>query len=446
MISSTANTKEKPHINLVVIGHVDSGKSTTTGHLIYKCGAIDKRVLEKVQAEATILGKQSFSYAFLLDKLKAERLRGITINISLSPFESEKHHYTIIDAPGHRDFIKNMITGTSQADVAILMIASIPGEFESGISVEGQTKEHVLLAYTLGVRQMIVCVNKMDANTVNWSQTRYTEIKKEVSDYLRKVGYNPDKVPFVPVSGWTGDNLVDKSKNDNFGWYTGPTLLEALDSLTAPKRPVDKPLRLPVQDVYKISGIGTVIGGRVETGVLKPNTSISFAVSGVITEAKSIQMHHEDIPQALPGHNVGINVKGVSTTEVKAGDVCGETKNNPPQVCSEFTAQVIVINHPKEIRNGYTPVVDCHTSHTSCKMNEIICKMDRKTGSVLEEHPDGLRTGDSGLVRMTPLKPLCVEAFNEYPPLGRFAVRDMKKTVAVGVVKSVVKKTVTLTK
>jgi len=436
------NVKEKPHINLVVIGHVDSGKSTTTGHLIYKQGAVDKRVLEKVQAEAAALGKQSFSYAFLLDRLKAERARGITINISLSKFESSKHHFTIIDAPGHRDFIKNMITGTSQADVAILMIAATPGEFESGISVEGQTKEHVLLSYTLGVRQLIVCVNKMDANTVNWSQTRYNEIRKEVSEYLKKVGYNPDKVPFVPVSGWTGDNLVDRPAGDACTWYTGPTLLEALDSLTPPKRPVDKPLRLPVQDVYKISGIGTVVGGRVETGTLKPNTGISFAVSGINAEAKSIQMHHEDVPQAVPGFNVGINVKGISTADVKPGDVCGETKNNPPQVCSEFTAQVIVINHPKEIRNGYTPVVDCHTAHTSCQFTEITCRMDRKTGVVVEDHPEGLKTGESGLVRMTPMKALCVETFSEYPPLGRFAVRDMKKTVAVGVIKSVVKKTV----
>jgi elongation factor 1-alpha len=375
-----------------------------------------------------------------MDKLKAEKERGITIDCSLSKFESDRHHFTIIDAPGHRDFIKNMITGTSQADVAILMIASTSGEFEAGISSEGQTKEHVLLSYTLGVRQMVVCVNKMDGNTVNWSETRFTEIKKEVSEYLKKVGYNPDKIPFVPLSGWTGENLCEKSTNPLSSWYKGPTLIEVLDNLAPPKRPTDKPLRIPVQDVYKISGIGTVVAGKVETGILKPNTLISFGISGVNTEAKSIQMHHQDIPEALPGHNVGINIRGVAASDIKAGDVAGETKNNPPRAAEEFIAQIIVMNHPKEIRSGYSPVIDCHTSHVSCKFDEILNKMERRTGTILEEKPDSLMMGDSGLVKMIPMKPLCVETFNEYPPLGRFAVRDMKKTVAVGVIKSVVKK------
>ena len=437
--------QQKPHLNVVVIGHVDSGKSTTTGHLIYKCGAIDKRTVERIQTEAANLGKQSFSYAFILDKLKAERDRGITIDISLSSFESDKYHFTIIDAPGHRDFIKNMITGTSQADVAILMISAGSGEFEAGISSEGQTKEHVLLAYTLGVRQMIVCINKMDAPTVNWSETRFLEVKKEVGDYLRKVGYNPDKVPFVPISGWTGENLVNRTTSEEgantlSSWYKGPTLIETLDSLTPPKRPTDKPLRIPVQDVYKISGVGTVVAGKVETGTLRPNTSLCFGVTGVTCEVRSIQMHHKEIPEALPGHNVGMNVTKVSTSEVKIGDVCGEAKNDPPRACNEFTAQIIVINHPKEIKNGYSPVVDCHTAHVSCKFEEILSKMERRTGTVLESTPESLKSGESGLVRMIPQKALCVETFADYPALGRFAVRDMKRTVAVGVVKSVIKK------
>jgi elongation factor 1-alpha len=264
--------------------------------------------------------------------------------------------------------------------------------------------------------------------------------KKEVSEYLKKVGYNPDKIPFVPLSGWTGENLCEKSANPLSSWYKGPTLIEVLDNLPAPKRPTDKPLRIPVQDVYKISGIGTVVAGKVETGILKPNTLISFGISGVNTEAKSIQMHHQDIPEALPGHNVGINIRGVAASDIKAGDVAGETKNNPPRAAEEFVAQIIVMNHPKEIRSGYCPVIDCHTSHVSCKFDEILNKMERRTGTILEEKPESLKMGDSGLVKMVPIKPLCVETFNEYPPLGRFAVRDMKKTVAVGVIKSVVKK------
>jgi len=274
--------KEKIHINLVTIGHVDSGKSTTTGHLIYKCGGIDKRTIEKYEKEAQEMGKSSFKYAWVLDRLKAERERGITIDIALWKFETQKYYFTIIDAPGHRDFIKNMITGTSQADVAILMIASPTGEFEGGFSDQGQTKEHVLLAFTLGVKQMIVCVNKMDEKTVQYKEERYNEIKENMRTYLKKVGYDPDKIPVIPISGWLGDNMLEKS--DNLKWYKGPTLLEALDQITPPKRPTEKPLRLPLQDVYKIGGIGTVPVGRVETGVLKPGMVVTSHV--VIRESE----------------------------------------------------------------------------------------------------------------------------------------------------------------
>ena len=266
--------KEKKHVNIVVIGHVDAGKSTTTGHLIYKCGGIDKRTIEKFEKEAAEMGKSSFKYAWVLDKLKGERERGITIDIALWKFETSKYYFTIIDAPGHRDFIKNMITGTSQADIAILVIASPTGEFEAGISKNGQTREHALLSYTLGVKQMIVATNKMDSTTPPYSKDRYEEIKGEVSNYLKKVGYKPANIPFVPISGWVGDNMLEKS--ENMSWYKGPTLLEALDNIKPPKRPTDKPLRLPLQDVFKIGGVGTVPVGRVETGVLKPGTSITF--------------------------------------------------------------------------------------------------------------------------------------------------------------------------
>jgi elongation factor 1-alpha len=430
--------KEKVHVNLVVIGHVDAGKSTSTGHLIYKCGGIDKRTIEKFEKEANELGKGSFKYAWVLDKLKAERERGITIDISLWKFETGKYHFTIIDAPGHRDFIKNMITGTSQADVALLMIASPPGEFEAGISKEGQTREHALLAFTLGVKQMIVCVNKMDEKTVSWSQSRFDEIQKEVAEYLKKVGYNPAKVPFVPISGWHGDNMLEKSPN--LTWFKGPTLLEALDAIVPPKRPLDKPLRLPLQDVYKIGGIGTVPVGRVETGTLKPGMTVYFAPSNVSTEVKSVEMHHEAVQEAIPGDNVGFNIKNVAVKDIRRGNVCGDAKNDPPKEAASFYAQVIVLNHPGQIGNGYCPVLDCHTAHIACKFAEIKEKIDRRTGTVLEAEPKFVKSGDCAMVTLTPNKPMCVEAFSDYPPLGRFAVRDMKQTVAVGVIKSVEKK------
>jgi elongation factor 1-alpha len=425
-------------MNLVVIGHVDAGKSTATGHLIYKCGGIDKRTIEKFEKEAAEMGKASFKYAWVLDKLKAERERGITIDIALWKFESPKSVFTIIDAPGHRDFIKNMITGTSQADAAILVIASAQGEFEAGYAKEGQTREHALLAFTLGVKQMVVACNKMDADSVKYSEERYEEIKKELSGYLKKVGYNVDNVRFVPISGWAGDNMLEKS--DKMPWYKGPTLLEALDLLEAPVRPVEKPLRLPLQDVYKIGGIGTVPVGRVETGIMKPGDVVTFAPANVSTEVKSIEMHHEQLAEAIPGDNVGFNVKNLSIKDIRRGFVCGNSKQDPPREAENFLAQVIVLNHPGQICAGYSPVLDCHTSHIACKFAELESKIDRRTGKELEAEPKSIKMGDAAMVRMIPTKPLCVETFVEYPPLGRFAVRDMRQTVAVGVVKGVTKR------
>ncbi|XP_035659512.1 LOW QUALITY PROTEIN: elongation factor 1-alpha-like [Branchiostoma floridae] len=441
--------KEKIHINIVVIGHVDSGKSTSTGHLIYKCGGIDKRTIEKFEKEAAEMGKGSFKYAWVLDKLKAERERGITIDIALWKFETTKYYVTVIDAPGHRDFIKNMITGTSQADCAVLIVAAGTGEFEAGISKNGQTREHALLAYTLGVKQLIVGVNKMDSTEPPYSADRFTEITKEVSTYIKKVGYNPKAVAFVPISGWHGDNMLEPS--EKMGWYkgwaierkegnaSGKTLFEALDSILPPKRPTDKPLRLPLQDVYKIGGIGTVPVGRVETGILKPGVVVTFAPVNLTTEVKSVEMHHESLPEALPGDNVGFNVKNVSVKEIKRGMVAGDSKNDPPKEAESFTAQVIVMNHPGEIHNGYAPVLDCHTAHIACKFAELKEKIDRRSGKKLEDNPKMVKSGDAAIVEMTPSKPMCVETFSEYPPLGRFAVRDMKQTVAVGVIKAVKK-------
>ncbi|CAK8683257.1 unnamed protein product [Clavelina lepadiformis] len=447
--------KEKSHINIVVIGHVDSGKSTTTGHLIYKCGGIDKRTIEKFEKEAAEMGKGSFKYAWVLDKLKAERERGITIDIALWKFQTKNHDITIIDAPGHRDFIKNMITGTSQADCAVLIVAAGVGEFEAGISKNGQTREHALLAYTLGVKQMLVAVNKMDNTEPKYSENRFNEIVKEVTTYLKKVGYNPKTVAFIPISGWHGDNMLpaDDDTKNNMPWFKtwvreaskgsevkGKTLFEALDSIVPPKRPTDSPLRLPLQDVYKIGGIGTVPVGRIETGILKPGMVITFAPANLTTEVKSVEMHHENLTEATPGDNVGFNVKNVSVKEIKRGFVAGDSKNDPPKAAENFTAQVIVLNHPGQIQAGYSPVLDCHTAHIACKFSELKEKLDRRSGKKMEDNPKFIKTHDAAIAVLVPSKPMCVEAFTKYPPLGRFAVRDMRQTVAVGVIKAVTKK------
>lgn len=338
-----------------------------------------------------------------------------------------------------------MITGTSQADCAILIIAAGTGEFEAGISKDGQTREHALLAYTLGVKQLIVAINKMD--TTQWSQTRFEEIIKETKNFIKKVGYNPATVAFVPISGFNGDNMLEPSTNCPWykGWEketkagksTGKTLLEAIDAIEQPKRPTDKPLRLPLQDVYKIGGIGTVPVGRIETGVLKPGMVVTFAPSNVTTEVKSVEMHHEQLQQGVPGDNVGFNVKNVSVKDIRRGNVAGDSKNDPPVGAASFTAQVIVLNHPGQVGAGYAPVLDCHTAHIACKFAELLEKIDRRTGKAVETQPKFIKSGDAAIVKMVPSKPMCVEAFTDYPPLGRFAVRDMRQTVAVGVIKAV---------
>jgi len=329
------------------------------------------------------------------------------------------------------------------------MIASGVGEFEAGYAKTGQTREHALLAFTLGVKQIIVCINKMDDKSVAYSQKRYEEIKQEVGNFLMKVGYaafKQDKatkkitewlVPFIPISGWVGDNMIERS--DKMKWYKGPILLEALDAIKPPKRPTEKPLRLPLQDVYKIGGIGTVPVGRVETGVLKAGMVVTFAPVNLSTEVKSVEMHHEVLESAGPGDNVGFNVKNVSVKDIKRGMVAGDSKVDPPLGVASFEAQVIVLDHPNRIMAGYTPVLDCHTAHIACKFQALLSLMDKRTGKKVEDNPKFLKSGQAGIVEMVPSKPLCVESYAEYPPLGRFAVRDMRKTVAVGVIKSVLR-------
>jgi len=428
---------EKPHLNLIIIGHVDHGKSTTTGHLLYLAGAVDERTIKQYEEEARKLGKETFKFAWILDNLKEERERGLTIDLRFLKFETKKYYFTIIDAPGHRDFVKNMITGASQADGAILVVSAKRGEFEAGIGPGGQTREHAFLAFTLGVNQLVVAVNKMDDPSVNWSEERFNEVKNEVARLLRMVGYKVEKVPFVPVSGWTGDNLVKPS--DKMPWYKGPTLLEALDVFEVPPKPIDKPLRIPIQDVYSITGVGTVPVGRVETGVLKEGDMVIFMPANKQGEVKSIEMHHQRIPRAEPGDNIGFNVRGIAKTDIRRGDVCGHV-NNPPTVARELIGQIIVIYHPTAIAAGYTPVMHFHTGQMAVRFVELIKKIDPRTGQVVEEKPSFLKTGDVALVRLEPLRPISIETYTEFPEIGRFAIRDMGTTIGAGVVKEITKK------
>ena len=416
--------KQKPVLNVAFIGHVDAGKSTTVGRLLYDSGAIDPQLLEKLKREAQERGKAGFEFAYVMDNLKEERERGVTIDIAHKKFETQKYEITIVDCPGHRDFIKNMITGASQADAAILVVDV--NDAKTGI--QPQTREHMFLARTLGIKQIAVCINKMD--TVNYSQEEYEKMKKMLSDQLLKIlGYNPDQIDFIPTASLKGDNVVKRS--ENMPWYKGPTLVEAIDKFQPPEKPINLPLRIPIQDVYSITGVGTVPVGRVETGVLKPGDKVVFEPAGVSGEVKSIEMHHEQIPQAEPGDNIGFNVRGVSKKDLKRGDVCGHP-DNPPTVAEEFTAQIVILQHPTAITVGYTPVFHAHTAQVACTFIELLKKLDPRTGQVIEENPQFLKTGDAAIVRIKPTKPMVIENVREIPQLGRFAIRDMGMTIAAG--------------
>ncbi|MCD6414189.1 MAG: translation elongation factor EF-1 subunit alpha [Candidatus Diapherotrites archaeon] len=420
---------DKPHMNLVFIGHVDHGKSTLVGRILYDSGSIDENTMRKLKEEADKLGKATFEYAFVMDRLKEERQRGLTIDLAHKDFKTNKYYFTIIDAPGHRDFVKNMITGASQADAAVLVVAVQEG-------VQPQTKEHAFLARTLGIKQLIVAINKMD--TTNYSEESFKKAKDDVEKLLKTIGYKDTDVKYIPTSAYEGANIVKKS-TDKTPWYNGPSLLEGLDELNPPEKPVGKPLRVPVQDVYTIKGVGTVPVGRVETGVMKIGQKIVVMPSGAKGEIKTIEMHHQQMEKAEPGDNIGFNIRGIGREDVKRGDVVGDDAH-PPTVAKEFTAQIVVLQHPSAIAAGYTPVFHCHTAQVACTITELLKKLDPKTGSVKEENPKFLKTGDVAIVKVVPTKPMCIETAKDFPQLGRFAVRDMGMTVAAGMVQSVTPK------
>jgi elongation factor 1-alpha len=410
----------KPHMNMVVIGHVDHGKSTTLGRLLFEKGLVDASVIKKFE-EMGDKGK-TFKFAWVMDSLKEERERGLTIDLSHQKFETDKYYFTLIDAPGHRDFVKNMITGASQADTAILVVAADDG-------IMPQTREHAALAFTLGVGQLVIAINKMDL--VGYKKDIYDKLKLEIVELLRGIGYrNAEKFVCVPISGFNGDNITKRS--DKMAWYTGPIFEEALNTFVVPEKPVDKPLRLPVQDVYSITGVGTVPVGRIETGVLKTGETIIFEPAGKTAEVKSIEMHHETISEAMPGDNIGFNIRGLGKADIRRGDVAGPT-NNPPKVASEFTARIAVLQHPTAVAAGYTPVFHAHTAQVACTISEILQKLDPKTGQVVEEKPEFIKKGEMATIKVTPTKPMVIEKASEIPQLSRFAIRDMGMTIAAGV-------------
>ncbi|MBW2990192.1 translation elongation factor EF-1 subunit alpha [Candidatus Woesearchaeota archaeon] len=424
--------KGKPHINLVFIGHVDHGKSTTVGRMLFDSGNIEEQALRKLKDKAKQLGKAGFEFAFVMDNLKEEQERGLTIDLAHKKFETDKYYFTIIDAPGHKDFIKNMITGTSQADAAVLVVAANDG-------VMAQTKEHVFLARTLGVNQLIVAVNKMDMK--DFDEKVFNKVKDDVTALLKTVGYKPEEIVFVPEAALVGDNVFKKT--EKMSWYKGPTLLEAIDQLKEPEKPTELPLRLPIQDVYNITGIGVVPVGRVETGIFKVGQKV-IAVpgregKGVEGEVKSIEMHHEQMQEAVPGDNVGFNVRGFGKKDIARGDVIGPA-DKPPTVATEFSAQIVVLNHPSVVTVGYTPVFHIHTAQVACQITELTKKINPATGETIQEKPDMLKNGDAAIIKVKPVQAVVIEKQKDIPQLARFAVRDSGQTVAAGMCVDLVKK------
>ena len=419
---------EKPHMNLIFIGHIDHGKSTTVGRLMYETGAISEQDLRKLKEEEAKYNQATLEFAYVTDELKEERERGMTIDIAEREFQTQKYYFTVIDAPGHRDFVKNMITGASQADAAVLVVSATEG-------IQPQTREHAYLAKVLGINQLVVGINKMDA--VNYDHVKFEDVKSKVANLLKTIGYDTSKILFVPYSALQGDNVSKPS--DKMPWYSGPTLLQAIDMFEVPPKPIDKPLRLPIQDVYTVSGFGTVPVGRVETGVMKPGDIIVIMPPGIKTDVKSIEMHHKPLQRAEPGDNIGFNIKGVDKKDLKRGDVVGPA-DNPPTVAEEFTAQIVVINHPTAIAPGYTPVFHIHTAQVACTIAEILEKKDPRTGQTIQKNPEFIKNGDVAIVRIKPTRPVVVEKYSDFPQLGRFAVRDMGQTVAAGIVLDVVKR------
>ncbi len=430
------SSKVKPHLNLVIIGHIDHGKSTMMGALLIKTGAISERESRELEKIAKEYDRESWSYAYVFDRLKEERQRGITIDLAFRKFETNSKYFTIIDAPGHADFVKNMITGASQADAAVLVVSGKKGEMEVGIAANGQTREHAYLAQTLGIKQLVVAINKAD--NYEYSEARYKECVDAVSELLRNIGFPVKKIHFVPVSGLKAENLTEPSPN--MPWYKGPTLIEAIDAFEIPEKPTGKALRVPIQDAYRIKGTGVVPVGKVETGILKKGDKIIIQPTGFQGEIRSIEMHHEEIQEAVPGDNIGFSIRGIELKDVSRGDCMGHPKDPPTVVTPKgyWIGQVIVIWHPTALAQGYTPVIHTHTAQVAAKFLELIKKLDQKTGAVIEDSPKFIKRNESAIVKLQPIKKLCIEKYEDFPEMGRFAVRDMGRTVCVGIVKDLV--------
>jgi elongation factor 1-alpha len=464
---------EKPHLSIVICGHVDSGKSTTTGRLIFELGGLPERELDKLKEEAARLGKSSFAFAFFMDRQKEERERGVTISCTTKEFFTDNYHYTIIDAPGHRDFIKNMISGAAQADVALLMVPA-DGNFTTAIQkgnhkageVQGQTRQHARLLNLLGVKQLICGINKMDTDTAGYKEARWKEISDEMANMLGKVGWKKEfvanSVPFIPISGWIGDNLL--SPSEKMAWWKGKeveiaegdkkgtkvtvtTLLHALNDMAQmPPRNETAPMRLPISGVYKIKGVGDVLTGRVEQGKVMPNEEVIFMpthTAGTPCQGKvfTVEMHHKRVDAAHPGDNVGMNIKGLDKINMpRVGDVMVYKKDGTLRATQSFTAQIQTLDIPGELKCGYCPIGFVRCGRAACKMTKINYKVGKETGGKKLESPHALKANEVAEAEFEPQHPLVVDTFKNCEGLSRIAFLDGNTVMMLGKVTKTVPK------
>ena len=453
----------KEHLSIVICGHVDSGKSTTTGRLLFELGGIPERELEKLRAEADALGKSSFAFAFYMDRQKEERERGVTISCTTKEFFTDKWHYTIIDAPGHRDFIKNMISGAAQADVALLMVPA-DGNFTVAIQkgnhkageVQGQTRQHARLLNLLGVKQLICGINKMDCDMAGYKQERYEEIRNEMKNMLIKVGWKKDyvekSVPVLPISGWNGDNLLSKSAK--MPWWNGvdvedymgggkkfhiDCLLNVLnDMVDKPDRNTEAAMRLPISGVYKIKGVGDVLAGRVEQGLVKPGEDVVFLPTHTSSnpcggKVFTVEMHHKRVEAAAPGDNVGMNIKGLDKLNMpRTGDVMIYKKDTSLAPCKEFTAQIQTLDIPGELKAGYSPIGFVRCGRSACKLTALNFKVGKETGGKKLESPMSLKSNEVAECVFEPVHQLVVDSFKKCEGLSRIAFLDGNTAVMLG--------------
>lgn len=436
----STNTKEI--LNICFIGHVDSGKSTTVGQLAASLGAIDKRAMDKLKKEAEDRGRGTFCYAYLMDMSAAERDRGITITTSLMKLETKKHMLNLIDCPGHKDFIKNMVTGAAQADVGVVLVPAAEGEFEACID-GGTLKDHIMISGVFGCNKLIVCINKIDTIASDEDkQKRFNEVATEMARVIKVI--HKDKTPIIiPISGYHGVNIIDDG--NKYEWFKGVkvpgvdepvrTLEGALNSMTPPPRPIDKPMRMPIDSIHKISGIGMVYTGRVATGTIKVGMQLGIEPSSVVAECKTLEIHKTSRKEVVCGENCGVALKAPTKGDVKnirPGHVLSDNKTSPVQNYEAARATIIIVKHPKGIGKGYCPTMDIGTIHVPCQLKKIFNKRILGPNRELIESPDLVSQNEQASVIIHPQKPVVMETLKDCPPLARFAMRDGNRIVAIG--------------